>query len=256
MAGLAPNGNNPLAITDGELWRNLLMDLGFTGLTGLGGFSTIDIASGMGTIIDQLDLALFQYRPPGAGYAGNAAPTGTLGATTQREYLTLATAAIPASGTLLLVQAHVPINTKVSNFNFLAGGTGDAGPSHQWMGLYDVNRNLLAISADGTSTAITASAVTTYPVAAVNSLPGTPASGASVAATSFTTYYTGRYYIGLLLATTNAPTLTAAAATVAANTMVPIKSGTSTASLTVPSTIPTQAGTITPTVNVPYFFLT
>jgi hypothetical protein len=256
MAGLAVQGNNPPAQTEGELYRNLIMDLGFTGTTGLGGESTIDIASGLGVILAQLDQALFQQRPTGAGYAGVTSPTGTLSATALRQMLTLATAAFAGTGVLQLVQTHCLINTKVSNFNFLAGTTGDAGPTHQWMGLYDNNRNLLAISGDATSTAITASVVATYPVASVNSLPGTPASGVATAATSFTTYYTGRYYIGLLIATSNAPTLTAAPATVAANTMVPINSGTSTGSLTTPSTIPTQAGAITATANVPYFFLT
>jgi hypothetical protein len=256
MAGLATVGNNPPASADSELWRNILMDLGTTGTTGLGGFGNIDIASGMGTILAQLDLALFNYRPAGAGYAGITAPTGTLSATALRQMLTLATAAFAGTGVLQLVQTHIPINTKISNFNFLAGTTGDAGPTHQWMGLYDNNRNLLAISGDATSTAIAASVVATYPVASVNSTPGAPATGAAVAATSFTTWYTGRYYIGLLIATGNAPTLTAAPATVAANTMVPINSGTSTGSLTTPSTIPTQAGAITATANVPYFFLT
>jgi hypothetical protein len=256
MAGLAVVGNNPPAQTDGELWRNILMDLGTTGTAGLGGASTIDIASGSGTILAQLDQALFQHRPTGAGYAGVTAPTGCLAATALRQELTVAAAAFAGSGVLLLVQAHCLINTKISNFNFLAGTTGDAGPTNQWMALYDNNRNLLAISADALTAAITASVVTTYPVASVNSTPGTPATGAPVAATSFTTYYTGRYYIGLLIATSNAPTLTASAAVVAANKMVPINSGTSTGSLTSPSTIPTVAGAITGTVNVPYFYLT
>jgi|HubBroStandDraft_6_1064221.scaffolds.fasta_scaffold00184_3 hypothetical protein len=253
-------GNNPTGVTEGELWRNLIMDLGYTGggstaTTGLGGLGSIDISE-MGTIIAQLDQALFQFRAAGAGYAGITAPTGTLSATALRQELTVAAMAFPGTGVLQLVQTHVPINTKISNFNFLAGTTGDAGPTHQWMALYDNARNLLAISADATSTAITASVVATYPVANINNNPGAPASGSAAAATSFTTYYTGRYYIGLMIATGNAPTFTASAAVVAANTVVPINSGASTGSLTTPTAIPAVAGAITASADVPYFYLT
>lgn len=257
--GLSPIGNNPPAQTDGELWRNLMMDLGTTGgpgaTSGLYGASTIDITE-MGPIINQLDSALYNYRPAGAGFAGNSAPSGCLAATTLREELTVAAMAFPGSGTLQLAMCHIPINTTIAHFNFLAGTTGDAGPTNQWMGLYDSNRNLLAVSADATSTAITASVVTSYAVAKVNSTPQSPSGGVSTNATSFVTYYTGRYYLGLLIATSNAPTFTASGAVVAANTVVPIKSGSSDTGLTSPSAIPHQATTITPSADIPYFFCT
>ena len=185
--------------------------------------------------------------------AATAAGTVTLtfyppnvGETVPRNGITSSTIAKATSGTLVMSAIQLPINATISNFNILFGTTGDAGPSNQWMALYDNQRNLLAISADGTSTAVTASTVVTYPVATL----------ASGAGTSYVTPYSGLYYLGFALVTANAPTFTGVVGSAIANALAPISCGTSTASLTTPSTFPTQAGTITGTTGRLYMYLT
>lgn len=195
--------------------------------------------------------------------AANAAGTVTLtfypinvGETVPSYGITSSTIAKATSGTLVMSAIELPVNVTINNFNILFGTTGDAGPTNQWMGLYDLNRNLLAVSADQTSTVITASTVVTYAVASVNSLPNNPGSGTAVTATSFTTTYSGLYLLGFLLATSNAPTFTGVVGSSIANALPPINAGTSSTGLTSPSTIPTQAGTITATANRLYMYLT
>jgi hypothetical protein len=169
-----------------------------------------------------------------------------VGETVPRFQITSSTIAKATSGTLVMSAIQLPINATISNFNILFGTTGDAGPTNQWMALYDNQRNLLAISADQTSTAITASTVVTYAVATL----------ASGAGTTYVTPYSGLYYVGFLLATANAPTFTGVVGSAIANALVPINAGTSSTGLTTPSTFPTTAGTITATTNRLYMYLT
>lgn len=303
-------GNNPSAVTEGEIFRNIFTDLGYL---------TQGVSPSMDNILHDLDLALWRQRsqsardgfesPYGASFTvaactttknsntvtttnnfttsgvtlgtlvtGTGVPLGTfvkpgnsatgltlsqpatstnasetltfyppcIGETVPRSMVTSVTTAKATSGTLVMSAISLPVNATISNFNFMPGTTGDAGPTNQWMALYDSGRNLLAISADGTSTAITASTAVTYAVA-------TTAAGS---ATSFTTTYSGLYYVGLLIATTNSPTFTTLTTFATTNSLVPILGGTSTASLTSPSTFPTTAGTITGTAARQYFWLT
>jgi hypothetical protein len=138
----------------------------------------------------------------------------------------------------------LPINATISNLVFMPGTTGDAGPDHQWMGLWDWRGNQLCASADATSTAITASTPVVYPVASSN---------LSASATSFTTTYTGMYYLGLSLHTGNSPTLTARASFTGTTTLPPILCGTGTYAAG-PPTYATALGTVTPTANRYYFY--
>lgn len=303
-------GANAPGVTAGEIWRNLINDLGY---------SLQGVSPNLDQIMHDLDLALWRQRPQSARdgnegvygpsftvalcktglnsntvtttnnfltagvvmgtlVTGTGVPPGTfvkpgpsagglslsqpataagtvtltfyppcLGETFPRIDVTTVTQAKATSGTLVMSAISLPVNQTISNFSFMPGTTGDAGPTNQWMALYDSQRNLLAISADGTSTAITASTAVTYPVATT---------AASSTATSFTTTYSGLYYVGLLIATTNAPTFTALTTFATINSLVPILGGTSTASLTSPSTFPTQAGAITGTAGRLYFWLT
>jgi hypothetical protein len=141
----------------------------------------------------------------------------------------------------------IPFNTVVNNFNWVTGSTAAITPTHSWVGLYDNNRNLLAISADGVTAALAANTVITVAVANV----------AAGAATSFTTTYGGLYYIGILVTAGTMPTLMGAvdAATTIKN-IPPILTGTSSTGLTVPSTFPTTAGAITATTSPFYSYLT
>lgn len=231
-------GNDAQGVSLGELWRNIIVDIG--------GASTVDITT-MEAILTAFDSALFGYRPGGSD-SSSVGPTGNLGATMSRADINNAALA-NTTGTLQLTAVYLPINTKISNFNFLAGATGDAGPTNQWMCLMNSSYVLAAISADATTRAITANTEVTYPVATI----------ASGAATSYTTKINGLHYIGQLIATSNAPTFAGIAATnltTAVTTLPPIMSGTSTGSLTTPSTFPTTYTAPTPTAGMRYQWLT
>jgi len=279
MQGTSPSMDNILHDLDLALWRmrpqsardgfESIYGTSFTvascttvkgsnSVTTTNNFTTSGVT--LGTLVTGTGIPAGTFVRPGSSTTGlslsqpaTAAGTVTLtfyppclGETVPRSMVTSVTTAKATSGTLVMSAVSLPVNQTISNFNFMPGTTGDAGPTNQWMGLYDAQRNLLAISADGTSTVITASTVVTYPVATV----------AAGAATSYITPYSGLYYIGLLIATTNAPTFTALTTFATVNSLVPILGGTSTASLTAPSTFPTQAGTITGTAARLHMYLT
>lgn len=229
-----PIGNNPAAVSTGEILRNIITDLG--------GTTPPDITS-LDILLQQLDLALYNSRVLTLSNV-DLGVTGSLASTIPRKLANTATYAI-TSGTLILTAVYLPANMTVANFNFMPGTTGDAGPSNQWMGLYSSARVLLAISADATSTAITASTPVVYPVATV----------ASGAGTSYVIPSSGLYYLGLNLTTSNSPVLESFNTLVGANTPVPILSGTSNTSLTAPQTFPTTATAITATAGTPLFWV-
>lgn len=105
-----------------------------------------------------------------------------------------ASAAI-ATGSLALVPLWMPSGFVVGNLVWGSAGTAGATLTHQWMGLYDSSYVQLAVTADKTNTAVPADTKFTWPIATI-------ASGAS---STFTTTYTGTYFIGLMIAATTMP---------------------------------------------------
>lgn len=227
-------GSNPIATTLSEIWRNIITDLGYTG--------TYD-PSTMDSLLHAFDAALFGSQ--GVGATGIFPPTGAKGVTFERPLVGVATTAI-STGVGQIAAVWLPINTVISNFNFMPGATGDAGPTHQWMALYNSSKVLLATSADATSGVITANTPKAYAVA-------TTAAGA---ATSFVTTYSGLHLVQLMIATANSPTLATATGVQAINGIAPIITGTVGTGQTTAPTFPTTLGTITATATTPYFWLT
>jgi hypothetical protein len=233
---------------------------GSASVTTTNNFLTAGTGVAVGTLVTGTGIPIGTFVKPGFSATGlslsqpaTAAGTVTLtfyppsvGETVPRTSVTSETLAMATAGTLMMSAIDLPVNATISNLWFPPGTTGDAGPTTgAWMALYDSGRNLLATSAAST-TAIVASTPFAFPIATV----------AAGAATSFTTTYSGLYYIGLVLNTTNAPTLCAQVSFAATNAFVPILGGTSTAGLTAPSTFPTTAGAITATANRYYFYAT
>lgn len=103
--------------------------------------------------------------------------------------------AIP-SGDLVLTAVYLPAGVTMSKLGWVSGATAAVTPTHQWMGLYDDKFNQLATTADGTTSAIAAHTAYQYDIAET----------ASGAASSFTTTYSGRYYIGILVVASTMPT--------------------------------------------------
>lgn len=228
------NGPTPIETGLGEIWRQGVVNLGAATPTSLG----------EGEVMNAFMAALLGFRPPSvASYLAPATATAETFPRNQTNTVAIA----ETSGVLLLTAIAIPANTVVNTINFVSGTTAATGPTHQWGALYNASRGLLAISADGTSTAIAASTV--IPFAVANTAAG--------AASSFTTTYTGLYYVGVLTTSSSAqPTWAGLTGTATENDIVPILTGTSTGSLTTPSTFPTTAGAITGTATSLYAYLT
>lgn len=102
-----------------------------------------------------------------------------------------------SSGFLYLVPIYLTSGTVVNSISFVSGTTAAGTPTHQWFGLYDLNRVQLATTTNDTTNAWAVSSVKTLNIA----------QKASGAATSFTTTYSGLHYLGLMVAATTAPTI-------------------------------------------------
>lgn len=135
------------------------------------------------------------------------------------------------SGTLFMQAIWLPAGTVISNLITMSGTTASATQTNRWMALYDQNRALLRQSTDQTTTVIAANTLYTAPI------------------TSYTTTYSGIYYIGFMTAatTTNSWIGVTAAGNAAIRNQTPILTGTSNTGLT--TTAPATANAITGTVN-------
>lgn len=163
----------------------------------------------------------------GAGYG----ITGTLSETINRN-LAGANLSALTSGTLFLQAIYLRAGMLVSNISFCSGGTAAGTPTNRFHALYDGSRNLLAQSANQTTTAWAANTVQTLAM-------GTP----------YRVQTSGIYYLGLLVTATTVPTVvgTTAAANAAIRGLAPILCGTSSTGLT--TSLPNPAAAITATVN-------
>lgn len=159
------------------------------------------------------------------------ARTGSLGQTLPRTQVTVATAAVTTSGTVYLVGITLPAGTTVSNITFMTGITIlKTGGTHGWYILCNASRVVLAATADQTdASTVWGTASTEYTLPIANA-------GGNAQAT-FTTTYTGLYYLGVMVAnsTGTQPNFCSSAAQVAGIGLAPILSG---ASATVSQTTP------------------
>ena len=224
--------------SDGELYRSWLNNIGVTATS-----------MGQGELLAALANSATIYSPVGGT---SLSPANSVGQNIDRNSVTGNTLAMSGSGTLQMVAVYLNAGVVVSNFNFIVGTTAATGPTHAWMGLFSgpaATPTCVAVSADATSTAIGASTVNTYAVAAT---------AASASATSYTVPTSGIYYVGLLITvSTTMPTLQGLSITTSVSTVPPIMCGASTVSLTVPPTFPASASTtITPSAICYYTWLT
>lgn len=237
-----PIGNEPypLPVTDGELMRDVLYNIGDTA-TG----PTVGIKGWL----DGLNLNLFRMFAM-TDSADSSTPTGGIAGPYSR-YMVNNAAQANQNAKLQVVALFLPQNFPVNNFNFLVGTTGDTAPTNQWMCLLNASRVAVAVSADATTTAITASTTTapvvvTYPVATI----------ASGAATQYVTPSAGLYYVGLAVNGQSTLLTSGYTAILEGLNVPPIMAGNSTASTTTPIAVGGAAQTaITGVAAVPYFWL-
>jgi hypothetical protein len=136
-------------------------------------------------------------------------------------------AAAPATGVLWLVAIALPAAFKVGHIAFASVGAAGT-PTHWWFGLYDSARVQLATTADQTSTAWAATTLKSLAIA-------TTAAGAS---TSFTTTYSGLYYVGFLMTATTPVTIPAGNPSAVLILAPPITGGPSDTAQTTPPAFP------------------
>jgi hypothetical protein len=141
------------------------------------------------------------------------------------------------SGTLWLAPIALPANVAIGHLAFISSSTGAVAPTHWWFGLYDKSRVQLATTSDQGSAAWGSFTLKSLAVA-------TTAGGA---ASSFTTTYSGLYYVGMVMAATTPVNLLGVNVSQSIfGTTPPILGGTSDTAQTTPPAFPHTAGAITP----------
>jgi hypothetical protein len=176
----------------------------------------------------------YHYDATGAKYSytglgiGNLGIGGALAETLPRQFLTETNTTVAASGTLNMQAIYLTAGQLISTISLSSATTGAGTPTHYFFGLYDSSRNLLAQTADQTSSAWAANAVKTLSLT-----------------TPYRVTVSGVYYIGYFMTATTVPTLkgfTARTATQVAG-VAPILQGTSSTGLT--TALPNPAAAIT-----------
>ena len=165
-------------------------------------------------------------------YAGppvsNLGITNTLAETMPRETCPEVNTTAGATGTLFMQAIYLKAGQLVSNITIASATTAIGTPTNQFYALYDANRNLLAQSANQTTTAWAANTVRTLAMTTPYRVPTS-----------------GLYYIGLLQVATTIATIKGGTAKTGGQLAgaVPILHGTSTTGLT--TALPNPAAAIT-----------
>lgn len=143
--------------------------------------------------------------------------SGALYETFDRNLCDEVNTAVLSTGRLSLQSIYIPAGTVVSSISFWSATTAAGTPTNQLFGLYDSSLNLLRSSTNDTTTAWAANSKKTL------SLTST-----------FTTTYSGLYYLGIMVTATTAPTLKGNTAKTGGqlNGAAPSMGGTSTTGLT------------------------
>jgi hypothetical protein len=167
-------------------------------------------------------------------YAGpptaNLGITGTLAESMPRETCPEVNTTAPASGTLAMQAIYLKAGQLVSNITLASAITPAGTPTNYFFGLYDVNRNLLAQSANQTTTAWASNTVKTLAMTTPYRVPAS-----------------GLYYIGYFMTATTVATLKGGTARTGGQlaSTAPIIYGTSTTGLT--TALPNPAAALTGT---------
>ncbi len=173
------------------------------------------------------------YSPP----AGYLIPS-TWKAETSSRLVVGSTATLAALTTtdISFFAIELPTGMSLSKIAFLSGSTAAGTPLNQWFCLYDQNYNALAVTADNTTTAWGTQTLRSLAIG------HTYSAGWNVAS-SFTTTYTGVYYLGIMVNATTVPTLVGGSINGTAAALTPVTGFTDTShtGLTVPTGAPALA---------------
>lgn len=178
-------------------------------------------------LIEHYDATGAKYIYSGPRYYG-LAPLDTFAETLPRETCSETNTAVAASGTLNMQAIYLKADQLVSTINLHSATTAANTPTHYFFGLYDSALNLVAQTADQTSTAWAANSYRALPVVTPYRVPTS-----------------GLYYVGYFMTATTVPTLKGNAAKTGGQLAAasPVLHGTSTTGLT--TALPNPAGAIT-----------
>jgi hypothetical protein len=116
--------------------------------------------------------------------------SGALYETVDRDLVDEVNTALLSSGRLSLQAIWLPAGITISSISFWSATTAAGTPTNQLFGLYDSSLNLLRSSVNDTTTAWAANARKTLALTS-----------------TFTTTYSGLYYLGIMVAATTVPTI-------------------------------------------------
>lgn len=150
-----------------------------------------------------------------------------------------------STGVLVLTAIALPANLTVGHLAFMTVG-GSGSPTNWWFGLYDNAYKQLAMTADQTTTNWNGTTVKSLAVATV----------AGGSASSFTTAYTGLYYVGVMMKASTVVTLAGwGSSNATLGTLDPVLAGSSDSSQTTPPAFPHTATAPSVLSNVPYCYV-
>jgi hypothetical protein len=177
-------------------------------------------------------LAEYTFQAPANA---NLGLTGTLAESMDRETCPETNTAVGSSGTLNMQLIYLTAGQVVSNISLFSATQNAATPSNYFFGLYDINRALLATSANQTTSAWAANTLKTLAMT-----------------TPYRVQVSGPYYIGYFITAATVPTLKGGTVKVGGQlaNSAPIIFGTSSTGLT--TALPTTAGAITGTTATIY----
>jgi hypothetical protein len=146
------------------------------------------------------------------------APTGALAESYPRSGHSIGTNAVLSTGRLLLSAIALPAGLTITSISFMSGGTGLAGGTHQWFGLFNSSRVSLRYTTNDTSTAWSQNSIKTLSLTS-----------------QFVTTYGGLHYIGVNVTAGTVPTMVGPTMFVQLVGLAPIVLGHSTTGLTDPA---------------------
>ena len=166
-------------------------------------------------------------------------PTGAIAQTLPR-WTNVGNLASLASGTLVLSMVRLQAGQTVNSITWVSRSTALVGGNNQWFGLFNSNRQCLAVTNDDTSTAWGVNTAKTLSLTAPYAITTT-----------------GNYYIGVMVNATTPPTLAGLAnATALLTGIAPILVGTSNTAQTTPFTVGNTANALTALgTGVPYAYV-
>jgi hypothetical protein len=152
-----------------------------------------------------------------APYANTKVLTGALYETFDRNLCDEVNTAVLSTGRMSLQAIYIPAGVTITSISFWSATTAAGTPTNQLFGLYDVNLNLLRSSVNDTTTAWAANSRKTLALTS-----------------TFTTTYSGLYYLAIMVTATTVPTLKGNTAKTGGqlNAGAPSMGGTSNSSLT------------------------